>query len=412
MKKYLLLLLILSSSGFVKAQSTQSGWYDFVNSFSIAQANGGFDLNKNLFSAITWPDTFVKIIYINANTSGADPQYSNWCSWGTSFDPTDSIFSLDGDALDAVPGTSNFSVDSVEYFYSYQRHTNSSVIDTLVFQATKVAATNSFVFTDQTTHQVIQRIGTVGYDNKTALAKNMDITVKIPLGAADTSTFAFKTFSQKLNISCSPGDFVVSTVTFKPGNAYKKNDTIADFYAADTNAGRPTKKFNTFRLLIDEDLNATENRPLRPNNGLVVNSQQRYINDWFQSPSLSPMYIAATGFGARGATALYPRTQYKVTSDFRTAIDNRKSTDFSVGNVYPNPANGNAVIPFSLTKSENINVEISDMLGRKIMTVASGDYSSGKHNVSFNTESMKPGLYFYTFTANGFTQTGKFTVVQ
>ena len=389
-----------------------SAWYDFVGSFAVAQANGGFDLNKNVFSAITWPDTFVKIIYINATTSAADPQYSNWCSWGTSFDATDSIFSNDGDANDALAAGKSYTVDSVEYLYTYTRKTDTSVVDTIVFQATKIAPANGFVFTDPTTHQVIQRIGTVDYDIAHGIAANMDMTIKIPLRKTDTSTAVFAVLKRELGFTCNPGEFTASTVTFKPGKSYAANDTIADFLAADTSANKPSKKFNTLRLLVDEDLNATQNRPLRPNNGLVVNQQQRYLATWFQSPTLSSKYIAATGFGVGGNTALYPRALYHVTGSTGTGINNTMKDGYGLGDIYPNPSNGIANIQFAIGKPGNISIQILDILGRNVMTAASGNYTSGSHNVSINTEGMKPGIYFYTFTTNGYTQTKKFTVVQ
>ena len=389
-----------------------SAWYDFVASFANAQVNGGFDLSKNRYDLTMFPDTFVKIIYINSGNSSADPQYNNWCSFGTCFDPTDTIFSNDGDTLDAVAKDRTYTVDSVAYFYTYHRNTDTTVIDTLVFQATK--ANSWFVIPDAVTKETVERAGSADYDNVKGIAKNMGITVKIPLTIKDTSTAFFRTWAHELGITCdaSKGEYVMTTITFLPGRTYSMGDTIADFYAGDTTAGKPKRKFNQFGLLVDFDNNYSENKHLRPNNGMVVNAQQRYLPTWFQNSASAPKYIIFEGFGAGAKIAFYPRTNYKVTGFTGTGITEALKDGYGLGDIYPNPVNGNATIEFALGKPGNMNIVITDILGRNVMNVASGNFGMGSHKISVNTEGMKPGVYFYTINANGYTQTKKFTVAQ
>ena len=411
MKKYLLLLCLFACPLLSRAQPQISAWYDFVSSFTNAQVNGGFDLQKNFYNFSIFPDTTVKIIFINSITKGADPQYNNWCSLGNAFDPTDSIFSLDGDNIDAITPNSKYTVDSVAYFYTYKRMTNSKVVDTLIFQAKKL---NNFYVYKDVNHEVTGRIGTVDYNPKTALAANMDLTIKIPLKEADTSNNLFKAFVQKIGITCNAGEFIATTMTFKPGMPYSKGDTLTDFDQGDLNNGQPVKKMNVFGLLVDYDINGIENQCLRPNNGILINRQQRYLNTWYQDPNEGPKYLVAERFGSTGQTSFYPRTSYKVTgfTGLASGISNNASQDnFSLGNAFPNPVTGKTtIIPLTLNQTENITIDITDMLGRKVMNVASGNFTMGNHRISVNTEGLKPGVYFYTIIANGYSQTKKFTI--
>ena len=77
---------------------------------------------------------------------------------------------------------------------------------------------------------------------------------------------------------------------------------------------------------------------------------------------------------------------------------------------YPNPTKGNAEIEFSLISSTNINIKIYDVTGRLINTVLNEMRNSGNQNVKINLENIQNGIYFYTITGNGFSETKKFVV--
>jgi hypothetical protein len=56
----------------------------------------------------------------------------------------------------------------------------------------------------------------------------------------------------------------------------------------------------------------------------------------------------------------------------------------SLGNNYPEPFNGNTVIPVEIDKYTEIDLNIYNMLGRKITSLYQGTLSPGKHNFSWN----------------------------
>ncbi len=78
--------------------------------------------------------------------------------------------------------------------------------------------------------------------------------------------------------------------------------------------------------------------------------------------------------------------------------------------LYPNPTNGNAEIDFSLTSSSNINIKIYDLTGRLVKTVLNEKRFSGVQKVQLNLEELQNGIYFYTITGDGFSETKKFIV--
>jgi hypothetical protein len=61
--------------------------------------------------------------------------------------------------------------------------------------------------------------------------------------------------------------------------------------------------------------------------------------------------------------------------------------------VYPNPVTENSVVAFSLEKPANIRMTLVDLTGNPVMSIASGDFSSGSHKVALKAQSVKPGMY-------------------
>lgn len=78
--------------------------------------------------------------------------------------------------------------------------------------------------------------------------------------------------------------------------------------------------------------------------------------------------------------------------------------------IYPNPTNGNAEIDFLLTSSSNINIKIYDVTGRCVKTILNEKKSEGGQKITLNATELRNGIYFYTITGDGFSETKKFVI--
>jgi hypothetical protein len=72
---------------------------------------------------------------------------------------------------------------------------------------------------------------------------------------------------------------------------------------------------------------------------------------------------------------------------------------------YPNPFNSSTKIMFSLSKEDNVTINIFDVLGRKVRALNLGDLSAGIHSVSWNglddsEREVSTGVYCYLLYAN------------
>ncbi len=84
---------------------------------------------------------------------------------------------------------------------------------------------------------------------------------------------------------------------------------------------------------------------------------------------------------------------------------------FSLGQNYPNPATGYTQIDITLNKSNDLLVQVYDLFGNHVTTLANGNYAQGKHVLNMNTKGLASGVYFYTVTCGGTTVTKRMLVL-
>jgi len=81
-------------------------------------------------------------------------------------------------------------------------------------------------------------------------------------------------------------------------------------------------------------------------------------------------------------------------------------------NVFPNPSASSFTIEYTLEKPASVQIDIYNVIGRKIAVLYKGEKPAGKHSAVFKPENIETGVYFYTFTVNSKTQSGKILFVK
>lgn len=90
------------------------------------------------------------------------------------------------------------------------------------------------------------------------------------------------------------------------------------------------------------------------------------------------------------------------------AIKNLPSSVSSF-NVFPNPANNNVSINFSLKETSNLMLDVTDIAGKQV-AIVSEEKQNGAVTKQFNTAILPNGNYFVRLAVNGKTVTQKLTV--
>jgi hypothetical protein len=75
------------------------------------------------------------------------------------------------------------------------------------------------------------------------------------------------------------------------------------------------------------------------------------------------------------------------------------TSEFSIGNAYPNPFNPQTRIDYHLEASTEIEIFITDILGRNIKTIYTGRKASGNHSFSWDASKRPSGIYFANLRA-------------
>jgi hypothetical protein len=92
-------------------------------------------------------------------------------------------------------------------------------------------------------------------------------------------------------------------------------------------------------------------------------------------------------------------------------------TGLKLNGNFPNPFSGSTTIGFEVLASGEIQVDVFNLLGRKVATVFTGAVAAGEHQLQWDardaTGAVVPsGLYFYRLSKAGEQQTGSMSVVR
>lgn len=71
---------------------------------------------------------------------------------------------------------------------------------------------------------------------------------------------------------------------------------------------------------------------------------------------------------------------------------------YSLSQNFPNPFNPITNFSFSLTDEGNAQIEVFDLLGRKITTLVNSQLQAGNYQVSFDGSNLASGIYIYRLT--------------
>lgn len=79
--------------------------------------------------------------------------------------------------------------------------------------------------------------------------------------------------------------------------------------------------------------------------------------------------------------------------------EHSKEENVTVLGIYPNPANFQFFVQFSLSKSEEIRLDLFDLSGKYIKNLNNSKLDKGVYNLSFNKNDLPSGIYFLRFTS-------------
>lgn len=368
-------------------KATVTGWYSYT---------GVLGDNGERFTYFTgthmWPDSSPIVVF---PTTGAD--HIGLHAVGQVFDPTSFYYT---DPTPQLNQHNYYTVDSIAFFYKYLNL--NGIADTLLvqFYTGDKIANLSFGSTTPTRSVVLNRAQSIGQDATASVKIPLDMTMNTP-GFFESAIGSFAgTVQVPTPLNVAKGGLAAWTATFIPGNyPYALGDTLAN-----DSTKIPEKKLNSFLPLVFRGDGAASGLDNSFNHGLFVFTSQKYSTtalrptEWFY-PANAP-----------GTFKQYVPSQFHITSG-NVGVKNMNK-GFGLGAAYPNPvAQGqNVQVDFTLGKSEVVTVELYDLLGKKVKTIANGAFGQGTHTVEFSINDLSQGVYVYQIKAGEFSASRKLTV--
>jgi hypothetical protein len=123
------------------------------------------------------------------------------------------------------------------------------------------------------------------------------------------------------------------------------------------------------------------------------------------APDEITFYAAGNAADGSGTAGDYIYTTSLTLSNAEVGIDDRiNPVDFALLSNYPNPFNPTTQVVFELKQSGLVKLEIFNMLGQQLTTLAEGNYAAGSHsltwNADFNSQNLTSAVYLAVLTTS------------
>lgn len=280
--------------------------------------------------------------------------------------------------------TTPYTLDSLGIVYAYLRNTTSTVTDTLVVQV--IRHDNNLVW--DLTNATYQDI-TYTHTNNAITPSQVLTTYTYLLTETDSSNYPAEIF---FNTSAVPqqaaGNRIGVVVSFKPGYSYTSTDSIQDknsfyLFSYENNGIGTDPTFYGTIADPNSDLNCSYALP----SSVRYNFNPNGWNGYF-----IPTWAYTTGYAYENHVI-----EFKV-SELVGINENNSAVSVST---YPNPANQNVVINYTMKQDADVVIQVTDITGRIVMTQREGNRATGEYRAELNTGSLSEGTYFINVIADG-----------
>ena len=93
-------------------------------------------------------------------------------------------------------------------------------------------------------------------------------------------------------------------------------------------------------------------------------------------------------------------------------LDLMQPSGFAVFQNYPNPFNRSTIVGYELPESNDVRVDIYDMLGRRVETLVNEFRNAGAHFIHWDASDQASGMYIYRIQAGNYVEIRTMTLVK
>lgn len=136
-----------------------------------------------------------------------------------------------------------------------------------------------------------------------------------------------------------------------------------------------------------------------------------------QAAASNQKFIVGVKDNASGDVGMLKRWSINICYfDLNTVGVNNASIElpegYKLNQNYPNPFNPVCKINYQIPNSGMVELNVYDIIGKKVASLVSGYQESGSHLVEFNGSSLSSGVYFYKLQSGNFSETRKMLLIK
>ncbi|NNE34190.1 MAG: T9SS type A sorting domain-containing protein [Rhodothermales bacterium] len=105
------------------------------------------------------------------------------------------------------------------------------------------------------------------------------------------------------------------------------------------------------------------------------------------------------------------RADFLITTVVGVEDNQAVEQSFALRQNYPNPFSGATTVEFDVPSASDVTIEVFDLLGRKVETVADGLYGSGTHTFTVDASGWANGMYLYRLRSGSASLTRSMSVL-
>jgi photosystem II stability/assembly factor-like uncharacterized protein len=135
------------------------------------------------------------------------------------------------------------------------------------------------------------------------------------------------------------------------------------------------------------------------------------VNEGLTAVYVKSLAVTGTYLFAGTLRALWRRPLSEMLTPVERVLTD-SPTHFSLDQNYPNPFNPSTTITFGVPRSAFVELNVYDILGRKVATLVNELIEPGWHRATWKAPSFASGVYLYRMNANSFVETKKLILMR
>lgn len=139
----------------------------------------------------------------------------------------------------------------------------------------------------------------------------------------------------------------------------------------------------------------------------------KIVPDTNNVPILRMLGMAVTGLPTAVTQMMFTDgATVEFASSGVVSVEDEKSYTFRFGSIAPNPVMSTAEVSFTLDKAASVGIEVYDMLGNQLQSIATQSMTAGMHGVNVDATAFSAGTYHVALVVDGVRIMKPFIVVR